>query len=135
MAGRVTSWSIERRTAGSFDLVNTWKDDDDVVIVDAMRSGEPPGTITWFDALQERVPSCVFSSTHSFGPMAIAELARSLDRMPRTLFVVGIEIEHTDHGAPMSPPVVLAVSRLATELQHARGKIGTGSRLSDRPGG
>ncbi len=118
--------------AGSFDLVNSWTDEDEVVIVDAMHSGEVPGTVLRFDMHTERVPSCMFSSTHSFGPMEIAELARSLDRLPRSLVVIGIEVGTTEHGAEMSPAVAEAVVGLAWELEHARSDADTGSALSDR---
>lgn len=130
----MTSWSVDRRMAGSFDLVNAWTAEDEVVIVDAMYSGGVPGTILRFDMHTERVPSCMFSSTHSFGPMEIAELARSLDRLPRSLVVIGIEVGTTEHGAELSPAVADAVARLAWELEHARSQADTGSALTDRAG-
>lgn len=120
VADRVTTWSVERRIAGSFDLVNRWSNDDEVVIVDAMHSNEPAGTIMRFDMAEERPPPCVFSSTPVFGPWDIVALARSLDRMPRTLTVIGIAAQHTNHNAPMSPAVAHAVTRVARELQLAR---------------
>lgn len=119
VAGKVTTWSVERRVSGSFDLVNTWTEDDEVIIVDAMRGDERPGTILRFDMTDERPPPCMFSSTEIFGPCDIVALARSLDRMPRTLTIIGIQVEHTRPGVPMSAPVTHAVSRLAWELQHA----------------
>lgn len=122
VAGRVTTWSVERRVAGSFDLVNTWTGDDEVIIVDAMHSDERPGTILRFDMSSERPPPCVFSSSDVFGPWDIVALARSLDRMPRTLTIIGIQVEHTHDGVPMSGPVSHAVTRLAWELQHAIGE-------------
>ena len=121
VAGKVTTWSVERRIAGSFDLVNTWTEDDEVVIVDAMYGDERPGTILRFDMTEERPPPCVFSSTDVFGPCDIVALARSLDRMPRTLTIIGIQVEHTHAGEPMSAAVTHAVTRLAWELQHALG--------------
>ena len=105
--------------AGSFDLVNTWSDDDEVVIVDAMRSGEKPGTIRRFDARTHPLPFCAFSSTHSFGPAEIVELARSLERLPKSLKVIGIEIKTADIGMGMSPKVKKAVKKVAQELEDA----------------
>ena len=117
VAGRVTTWSVERRIAGSFDLVNSWSVDDEVVIVDAMYGDERPGTILRFDMTVEREPPCVFSSSDLFGPCDIVALARSLDRMPRLLTIIGIQVDHTDEGVPMSAPVTHAVKRLAWQLQ------------------
>lgn len=133
VAGRVTTWSVERRTAGTFDLVNTWGEDDEVIIVDAMHAGERPGTIVRFDMTEERPQPCVFSSSDVFDPWDIVALARSLDRMPRMLTIIGIQVDHTDDGVPMSPPVVQAVTRLAWQLQHV-GAVPTPSDLGEAAG-
>jgi hydrogenase maturation protease len=119
VAGRVTSWEVSRLTAGSLDLIDLWHADDEVVIVDAMRSGAPAGTVTRIDAIAGRLPAGVFASTHAFGPAAVIELARSLERLPRSLVVYGIEAASLQHGAAMSPEVTNAVSDLARELQNA----------------
>ena len=119
VAGRVTSWEVSRLTAGSLDLIDLWHDDDEVVIVDAMRSGAPAGTVTRINAIAGRLPAGVFASTHAFGPAAVIELARSLERLPRSLVVYGIEAASLQHGAAMSPEVTNAVSDLARELQNA----------------
>jgi len=119
VAARITTWSVVRRIAGSYDLVNSWSSDDEVVIVDSMHSDVPAGTIRRFDMTDERTPPCVFSSTPVFGPCDIVALARSLDRMPKLLTIIGIEAGHTDHDAPMTPAVAHAVTRVARELQNA----------------
>jgi len=119
VAGRVTSWDVSRLTAGSLSLIDLWDADDEVVIVDAMKSGASRGTVVRIDAITDRLPQGQFSSTHAFGPAAVVELARTMDRLPRSLVVYGIEAGHVDHGAPMSPEVIAAVSAVAEELQHA----------------
>ena len=53
VAESVSMWESELRTAGSFDIVDLWHSGDEVVIVDAMKSGAPPGTIARFDAIAE----------------------------------------------------------------------------------
>jgi hydrogenase maturation protease len=119
VAGAVSSWVVDRRTAGSFDLLDLWDQDDEVVIVDAMRSGARPGTIHMFDAAEEALPVGAFASTHAFGPAAVIELARRLDRLPHSLVVIGIEIGDTSHGSPMTHDVRKAVDQVAAELQSA----------------
>jgi hydrogenase maturation protease len=119
VAARVTSWETTCTMAGSFDLIDTWDGTDDVVIVDAMQSGRPPGTIEWFDALAGDLPTFAFTSTHAFGPAEIVALARAMGRMPRSLEVVGIEVDSIDHGAELSSVVADAVTALAKELEHA----------------
>ena len=119
VADQVQGWAVERSVGGGFDLVDRWGAGDDVVIVDAMRSGAEPGTITRFDANSEELPFGVFSSTHSFGPAAVVALANSLQKMPRSLTVVGIEADTFDMGAAMTPAVAVAASVVAEELTHA----------------
>jgi hydrogenase maturation protease len=119
VAAHVSQWIVDRRTAASFEIVDVWDVDDDVVIVDAMHSGSPPGTVRRFDAMTGRLPVGVFSSTHSFGPAALVELARALDRLPRSLVVYGIEAGNVDLGARMSSEVAHAVLCVADELQRA----------------
>ena len=119
VAGLVTSWETARLTAGSLSLIDLWGDDDEVVIVDAMRSDAPTGTVVRIDAIEDRLPQGSFSSTHAFGPAAVVELARTMDRLPRSLVVYGIEAGHVEHGVPMSSEVVAAVSSVAAELQDA----------------
>lgn len=119
VAARVTSWATSRTSAGSFDLIESWDRDDDVVIVDAMRSGDDPGTTRWFDARCDELPVFGFTSTHMFGPAEIVALAKTMDRLPRSLFVIGIEVETMEQGAVMSPAVAGAVAAVAKELEHA----------------
>ncbi|HEU4319593.1 MAG TPA: hydrogenase maturation protease [Acidimicrobiia bacterium] len=94
-------------------LVTTWGDEDDVIVIDAMRSGAEPGTVTRFDGLTESLPSRSFSSTHSFGLAEGIELSRALGRLPRSLTVFGIEAGGFDHGSALTPEVERAVSQVA----------------------
>ncbi|MCL1599833.1 MAG: hydrogenase maturation protease [Actinomycetia bacterium] len=119
VADAVTSWPTEQFSSGSFELVSSWDDTDDVVIVDAMRSGAEPGTIRRFDAIAKPLPIGTFRSSHAFGPAAIVELARSLGQLPRTLRVYGIEIGTVEHGAAVSPDVTAAIDVVVRELDDA----------------
>ena len=119
VAASVSSWTVDRRTAGSFDLLELWDDDDEVVIVDAMRSGAAPGTVHVFDVTREPLPVGAFASTHAFGPAAVIELARTMNRLPHSLIVIGIEAGDTSHGGHMTPEVLRAVNKVSVDLQNA----------------
>ena len=119
VAGSVSTWEVDRRTAGSFDLLDVWDKDDEVVIVDAMRSGAAPGTVHMFDVTKEALPFGAFASTHAFGPAAVIELARTMDRLPHSLVVIGIEVADTSHGNHMTPEVSRAVNKVSVDLQNA----------------
>lgn len=85
-----------------------------VVIVDALLSGAPPGSVTVREVddrpLQEWTGT---GGTHSVGVVAVVELARALGRLPRRLFLVGVEAEAFDPGGPLSPAVAAAVEEAA----------------------
>lgn len=119
VAERVTGPVTHVLPIGSFDLHDLWSPEDDVVIVDAMRSGAPPGTIRRFDVSATPLPSGHFASTHSFGPAAAVELARALGQLPGSIEVVGIEAESFDFGGSLSQPVAEAVDTLVEELSYA----------------
>lgn len=108
--GRVIEW------ADCSVLMDLWDSHDDVIIVDAMSSGRPPGTVRRFDALSERLPATVFPSSHAFGVAETIELARSLGRLLERLTVYGIEVADLELGMQLSDEVADAVERLAHEI-------------------
>jgi hydrogenase maturation protease len=97
----------------AIDLFERWKDADLVILVDAVSSGSPPGTIHRFEAQRQPVPA-VFarSSTHAYSIAEMIELARVLGTMPPRLLVLGIEGDSFQHGVGLSP----AVARAAAEV-------------------
>ena len=103
-------------------LMAIWRADDDVVIVDAVRSGAKPGVIHRLDAHAEPIPSAFFNySTHAFSVAEAIEMARALETLPRTLVVYGVEGARFEAGDAMSDAVAGAVDevvgRVAAELQ------------------
>ncbi len=116
---RISGWDVTYGTAGSFEVIDDWGAHDDVVIVDAMRSDATPGTVIAYDALAGDVPMGLFTSTHSFGPASLVQLAKATGHVPASLTIYGIEASQTEHGAPLSEDVAVAVDRLVEELDHA----------------
>ena len=101
----------------ALELLDAWSGEADVLVVDAMKSGAPPGTITVWDTRTSRLPACQFRcSTHALGLAEAIELARALDRLPTKLTVVGIEGCRFDRGEPPSPEIAEAVERLAQQI-------------------
>jgi hydrogenase maturation protease len=119
VAEDVTGCTTHIVDAGALDMFNFWSEADDVVIVDAMRSGARPGTVRSFDVRETPLPDETFASTHSFGPAAGIELARALGRMPARIEVIGIEAGDFTVGADLSPPVVQAVHDVTRRLASA----------------
>jgi hydrogenase maturation protease len=90
----------------------------EVTIVDAVRSGAPPGTVHEFEAGAAPLPTRLFgaSSTHALGLAEALELARSLGRLPVRVRVLGIEGERFDYGRGLSPAVEEAVVRCTRSI-------------------
>lgn len=84
------------------------------MIVDAVHSGAPAGTIHRFDAAAGPLPASLRSSTstHLVSLAETIELARTLDRLPASVTVYGIEGERYDLGAPVTPAVAAAIDQL-----------------------
>lgn len=113
-------------------LIGDWAGVDDVIVVDAVRSGAAPGTVHRLDALKGPLPaSLVHMSSHAFGISDTVELARALGRLPRSLEIYGIEGRDFGIGAPLAPEVEQAVERVAAELR-VRLRTATGRAGSRR---
>jgi hydrogenase maturation protease len=99
-------------------LIEAWEGADAAVLVDTVVSGAAPGTIHRFDASEEPIPArALRSSTHAIGLAETIELARALGRLPKSVVVYGIEGASFEAGAPLSPEVEAAVSRLVTTIE------------------
>jgi hydrogenase maturation protease len=117
-------------------LIEGWADADAVIVVDAVSSGAPPGTIHRLDPLAEPIPAALSQgSTHAFGLAETIELARTLDRLPSRLTVYGIEGARFTAGQELSAPVQSAVARVVLELRERLGKPAAGGREAPDAGG
>lgn len=97
-------------------LIGLWDGSDLAVVVDAVRSGAPPGTLLVMAAgpdapelAEDAWARTGRGGTHAFGLAAAVELARALRRLPRRLVLVGVEVATVDHSTALSAPVAAAV--------------------------
>lgn len=93
--------------------------DHPLLIVDAVVSGAPPGSLHLL-----KLPSSLVEprhldrlSTHGYGLMHTLELARVLGHRLPPVFLLGIEIAGTRSGAPLAPPVLQAIELAADCFQ------------------
>jgi hydrogenase maturation protease len=83
---------------------------DIVVVVDALSSGAPVGTIAVRKVDDRPLPEWSGAGgTHAVGLGAVVELARALGRLPNRVVVVGVEGADFDTGADLSTRVRHAV--------------------------
>lgn len=105
------------QTGEGLQLMESWRGRDAVIVVDAVVTGAPPGTVTVWDAVEQPQIDEVFRcSTHHFGIGEAVMLASVLNRMPRRLLVYGIEGRQFDLGSAPSCEVNSAVESLARQL-------------------
>ena len=103
---------IEKSGEGT-ELMESWKNADNVILIDAVASGAKPGTIHRFDARARPIPASYFRcSTHAFSVGEAIELARTLNRLPANLTVFGIEGKVFNTGTGLSPDVQEATGQV-----------------------
>ncbi|HHT9130352.1 MAG TPA: hydrogenase maturation protease [Candidatus Brocadiaceae bacterium] len=84
-------------------LMESWRNADTVILVDAVYSGAKPGTLHRFDAYAQPIPVKFFHySTHTFGVAEAIELSRTLNQLPPRLIIYGIEGKCFEAGAGLS---------------------------------
>jgi len=73
------------------ELIEAWAGSDDVVVIDAVVTGAPLGTVHVWDGHQLPKFQTAAHSTHGLGVAEAIPLARVLSRLPAKLRVFGIE--------------------------------------------
>ncbi len=96
------------------DLLGTWDGADLAIVVDAVRSGRPPGTLrvlelTGAPSGHVTEEAGTATSTHGIGLASVLRLARAIGSAPARVVVVGIEGEAFGLGTTLSPAVAAAV--------------------------
>lgn len=126
-AGLAAIWALKAKglpgtlfkecTGDGADLLETWRRAQLVILIDAVSSGAPPGTLYRFDALTQPMPARYsFHSTHAFGVVEAIELARALHVLPPCLIVYAIEGRNFATGMGLSPEVEQAVQQVVEQV-------------------
>jgi hydrogenase maturation protease len=97
-------------------LLERWRDAGSVIVLDAVRSGAPPGTQHRLDPGGLPVLAQPASS-HGFGVAAALELARVLGNLPPRLFLLGIELDPSRSDTSLSPAVSRALPVFVEEIE------------------
>lgn len=106
-------------------LIAAWESADAVIIVDAVSSGAPPGTVHEIDARSVPLDRELFRhSTHSFGVAEAVGLAKALDKMPSIARVYGIEGHDFAAGAEPSPDVLEGVEKAIAAVMRGIAEMG-----------
>lgn len=98
-------------------LLDLFESHDDIVLVDATKSGAAPGRLVALDAGLAPLCADMFHySTHRFGLAEAVETARALGGLPRRLRVYGIEGRDFGAGIGLTDSVERAARALVEAL-------------------
>ena len=110
--------NVIEQSGEGISLMDSWKDADTVILIDAVHSGAQPGTIHRFDVHTQTIPTKFFHySTHAFGIAEAIELARALKQLPQDLIVYGIEGKCFEAGIRLSREVEKAVEEVMMRVK------------------
>lgn len=90
-------------------VVEAWDGATLAVVIDAVRTGAPAGTLHRIDPVTRPLPATADQSSHALGPADAYELGRALGRLPERLVLIGIEAADTKTGQGFSPDVSAAI--------------------------
>ncbi len=121
---------VVRENDGNLTTISEWfKESGCVVMIDAVSSNSPPGTLHRFDVGQSPLPSDMFRfSTHTISIADLIELCRALNYLPRRLIVFGIEVRDFNMGNRLSPELDKCLPRLLEQLVEDITDIQRGSK-------
>ncbi len=117
-AERLRSLNIDAEvcTGEPSELMDAWASADPVILIDAVVTGAPLGTVHVWDAQHLPRFGSSTGSTHGLGVAEAIELARALDRLPARLQVYGIEGIQFATGSQISSEVRQAVEEVVNKI-------------------
>ncbi len=105
-------------------LLTQFQETDDAILVDAVRTDEPPGTAIRLEgssvapAVRERL------SVHQVGVADLLDALRWLDALPRRLVLLGLVPRTLELGLGRSSEVEAALDGLVEEIAQEAGRMG-----------
>ncbi|MDD5223314.1 MAG: hydrogenase maturation protease [bacterium] len=74
-----------------------------IVIIDALRTGAPPGTI--YRLTPESLPVDAALSLHAMGPLQVIQLAKQAGDFHAEVIIIGVEPKEMEMGMELTPEV------------------------------
>lgn len=102
-------------------LLDLWAGAERVILIDAIRSGLPPGAVRRFVFLPSSKaslhPQIRSLSSHGLDLVWVIELGQTLGTFPRELVIYGVEGKVFEPGRGLSPEVACVVPYLVRRVQ------------------
>jgi hydrogenase maturation protease len=103
-------------SADAAELLDLWDGEGWVRVVDAVRSGDPPGTRRVLEVVGEVAGPTPATSTHGLSLAEAIALGRALDRLPQRLTLYTIEAADVSMGNGLTREVARSVELVADAL-------------------
>ncbi len=119
VARRLREMGIDAREhdGEALSLIEEWRGADEVILVDAVVTGNRPGVVSVWDPLgTPPAGRPLLASSHSLGLAEAIALARTMGWLPRRLTLYGIEARRFDLGKPPSRSVLRGVEEAARRI-------------------
>jgi hydrogenase maturation protease len=100
-------------------LLDLWAGLELVVIVDAVRSGAPAGTVHQVELAAGAPAGVALATSHAVTATDALAMARALGRAPHRAILIGVEGTAFGIGDPMTPAVAAALDAAATAVLEA----------------
>jgi hydrogenase maturation protease len=108
---------LREETGDPVRLMDCWEGFDRVILVDAVVSGAPPGTLHRLDGRRLPAPGGPrLSSSHALGVETVLSVAGYLGRLPSSVVVIGIEGAEFHAGGGISREVQSAIPEAAARI-------------------
>src|SRR5437667_4838472 len=113
---RAMGIAAEIQSGNAFELIASWEGTEHVILVDAVVTGAPCGTVHVLEGNPPRLPRTLQISSHGFGLAEALRLGQVLNSLPDRVTVYGIEGGEFENGETVSPEVLTAVERVAQQI-------------------
>lgn len=106
----------EVQSGSAFELIAGWDHDEHIILIDAVVTGAPAGTIHLWEGSPPRLPHATHFSSHGFGLAEAFRLGHVLHCLPERITVFGIEGDQFGIGEQVSGEVIAACDRVARQI-------------------
>jgi hydrogenase maturation protease len=106
------SVSIQEYPEMDLAIIGTLQDAAKVIIVDAVKSGKEPGTISKYTFIPRKEEIADLPSLHSMKLSDLLDIAMSSGTLTRPVVILGVEPKDDSPGTELSPEVELSLSKV-----------------------
>jgi hydrogenase maturation protease len=106
---------VELFDAGTsaIDLMEIFKRREKLIVIDAVRGGQAPGTLYRFSPAEVEAGALPMNTLHQVGLLETLRLGELVDCQPRESVIIGCQPQETGLGIGLSPTVQAQIKRAA----------------------